>query len=715
MKPQGKDELLELSSEESQSEDDEDGWMLTEEVEKNFYDTLSKIKNRDPKIYEKDVEFFKDIQKPEYVKKNSKAKPLTLQDYERKMIIEKGAEWSEEDSETDDKNIDHLEPTYVQEQEDLKKSFKAVINSSSEDDEESDWAGFLKKREKAAAEKATEEEDFKEWLKEQESRPETEIETEPLQDYWSNPELNKDDQFLRDYILNKKFLDKNEEDNIPAKDAVDFEAEDNCNHRFEEPDQEFIKRYPRTMENSLRRKNDSRKKKREEVKERKLKDKQKKRAEINRKKNMMRKEIEEKIEELKKLTGNDQVENIMNDEDFDIDDYDKAMQKLFNDEFYCQDDPDFKPSGASDFQDNWGDEGGNEDAGETEEYNNTDHHEEYQYNGSLEGYGETADDNESLNCEDPNFNMDCDYDPTLNKPKKDSRSRRRKDKHRRTFLSEAVSKEKPIFNPTTHKSFQEYVDQYYAIDCEDFIGDLPCRFKYRRTVPNSYGLTIEEILTADEKELERWCSIKRIGLRRPEFKEKGDLKVFQKKAADERLKRKILPSLYKKQEEEEEDAVHEEQNDNCKNNEAKTLSDECAIKENSKELENMNENKTNLTLEATNLMKKTTKGKKKKKKRKAKESTDTTKKDNSHVPSKKRKLESSDIVQKRKKIKVKEQNNGFVKSTSKFRNNKAPHKINQNYQKNENVTLTGMSDARLLAYGIKPKKFRNKLKYSKES
>ncbi|KAG8257428.1 KRRI-Interacting protein 1 [Homalodisca vitripennis] len=87
--------------------------MLTEEVEKNFYDTLSKIKNRDPKIYEKDVEFFKDIQKPECVKKNSKTKPLTLQDYERKMIIEKGAEWSEEENttkETDSAMVRHALP-----------------------------------------------------------------------------------------------------------------------------------------------------------------------------------------------------------------------------------------------------------------------------------------------------------------------------------------------------------------------------------------------------------------------------------------------------------------------------------------------------------------------------------------------------------------------------------------------------------------------------
>lgn len=90
--------------------------------------------------------------------------------------------------------------------------------------------------------------------------------------------------------------------------------------------------------------------------------------------------------------------------------------------------------------------------------------------------------------------MDCEYEPALDKTKpKASRSRRRKDKHRRTTVSEAVSREKPKFDPEVHHSFKEYLDEYYAIDCEDFIGDMPCRFKYRRTVPNSYGLTIEEV------------------------------------------------------------------------------------------------------------------------------------------------------------------------------------------------------------------------------
>lgn len=68
-----------------------------------------------------------------------------------------------------------------------------------------------------------------------------------------------------------------------------------------------IKRYPRTIDSSMRRKDEKRKKKREELRERKEQDKQRKKEEIKQLKALKRKEIMEKLEKLKEITGNKDV------------------------------------------------------------------------------------------------------------------------------------------------------------------------------------------------------------------------------------------------------------------------------------------------------------------------------------------------------------------------------------------------------------------------
>lgn len=62
-------------------------------------------------------------------------------------------------------------------------------------------------------------------------------------------------------------------------------------------------RYPRTMDNSMRKKDTRRAQKRAEVKQRKEQEKQQKKEELKQLKVLKRKEIEEKIEKLKEITG----------------------------------------------------------------------------------------------------------------------------------------------------------------------------------------------------------------------------------------------------------------------------------------------------------------------------------------------------------------------------------------------------------------------------
>jgi protein KRI1 len=90
-----------------------------------------------------------------------------------------------------------------------------------------------------------------------------------------------------------------------------------------------------------------------------------------------------------------------------------------------------------------------------------------------------------------------------------------------------------------NKSFEE-IGIY-----EDLIGgDIPTRYKYRAVEANDFGLTDEEILFADDKELNKWCSIKKMSQYRNDDEEKYDIKSYANKAKDLELKKKILKSFY---------------------------------------------------------------------------------------------------------------------------------------------------------------------------
>lgn len=107
-----------------------------------------------------------------------------------------------------------------------------------------------------------EEEIYKDWLKGNQSRldPKEKETLQPLRDFWTDPSLDSNEKFLRDYILNNKHSSKetsnldddydgilHDSDECLSEDEKNIEKQEEFEHkynfRFEEPDQEFIKRY----------------------------------------------------------------------------------------------------------------------------------------------------------------------------------------------------------------------------------------------------------------------------------------------------------------------------------------------------------------------------------------------------------------------------------------------------------------------------------------
>ena len=84
--------------------------------------------------------------------------------------------------------------------------------------------------------------------------------------------------------------------------------------------------------------------------------------------------------------------------------------------------------------------------------------------------------------------MDADYDPATDTASTE-KSKSLKHRHK---LAHAVSTKKPSFDPE-EKTFEEYFNEYYGLDYEDIVGDMPCRFKYNHVAANSFGLSVEEV------------------------------------------------------------------------------------------------------------------------------------------------------------------------------------------------------------------------------
>uniref|UniRef100_A0A8D8I1T6 Protein KRI1 homolog n=1 Tax=Culex pipiens TaxID=7175 RepID=A0A8D8I1T6_CULPI len=715
---------LEQEDESSSSEDETtDEEVVDAEFDKEFFRTLAYLKRRDPAKYKEKPAFFEHVKPVEEValeKRKKKEKPMTLKDYERKVMLEKGGIFEDEEELARPRAES---PSLVQQQEELKYEIKQALSKIDTDDDEDEQdakGGLLKERSKSKDETEREQADYLLWLADKKSKepPSEEVKPlEPLKDFWSSKHLSKEDAFLKDYILNKRFVDNSGD--IPTYEDIVATSEDEeelekqeeyerrYNFRFEEPDSEFVKRYPRNVEESVRIERNKRKEQRQALKERKQREKEQQKRELEELKAIKLQEIKERIQKLKEIAATDNMAIKEEDleSDFDPDEHDRRMQRMFDDEYYGVDEGDQKPE-FPDLDEELGIENYDREKGAiADEYNDGPH------------------------CEDDDFVMDADYEESqaTKDHKKEMQeelleatsSRKKKKGKKMSKFAEVLRKDKPLFDPEDEKTYGQYIDEYYKLDYEDIIGDTPCRFKYVETVPNDFGLSVEEILMANTRELNRWASVKKTVQIRPKYTELGEIEVYKRKAQNESLKKKILPSLYKDQDDSEEDeevkqnkvtkfvedekpAETDETNqakDKKKKKKKKKAVDDKPKDEDEQVVEEEPVDKKAVSSENDEEEKQDPPAKKSKKKNKSKFNDQLEvdggapmeAADHAAEGGQKRKLQSGDdsLSQPKKKKRFDKHN--------KHRTPEGP--------------AANVSDSRLRAFGINPRKFHNKIKY----
>lgn len=80
---------------------------------------------------------------------------------------------------------------------------------------------------------------------------------------------------------------------------------------------------------------------------------------------------------------------------------------------------------------------------------------------------------------------------------------------------------------------------YVYLKLNSKIGDLPTRFSYTKVVPDSFSLTTEEILLADDADLNSFVGLKKLAPYRPEANDEEASKRIVKKRKLKELKDKL--------------------------------------------------------------------------------------------------------------------------------------------------------------------------------
>ncbi|KPM36240.1 hypothetical protein AK830_g10305 [Neonectria ditissima] len=515
----------------SDESEDEDGFLATEDLDAQISATLQAIRNKDPKVYDKEVTFYKNTDEPTTTAgkdKDKKDKPVYLRDYHREKLL------AGDVGEFDDNDDDTPQQTYYQEQDALKKSIMSEINAvAAGDDEEDD--GFMTRKPQAKPDPSGVHPSRKATLKV------TELDVTNAD---KNPET-----FLSNFMSARAWVPPDgsnwkafESDEGEGDDRAD-EFEQAYNLRFEDPDKsnEVLRTYARDLaaaKSARREEKTGRKRQRELEREQKEEEKQKRRDEKARLRKLKLDEAEGKLRKIKQAVGSAGKE--FNDEDWikflddawENDKWEEEMRKRFGDEYYAQTDD----IAVSDV-----DESDAEVSKKKKRTKKPKWEDDIDINDIIPDFEDeekpkiSLSDVEDDDAEEGQDEVGEDEDAPPSKKRKTA-------DHKRT-RQEAQKKARQ-----ERSKLEALVDSKLELTNHALLNNPNhTPFRYRETSPNSFGMTARDILLApSDQVLNEFAGLKKFATFRDEEKKRRDRKTLGKKHRLRQWRRGIFGSEYER-------------------------------------------------------------------------------------------------------------------------------------------------------------------------
>lgn len=509
------DDLGDDDAEGSSTSESEDSVaeLATEELDQEISATLEAIRKKDPRIYDSSTRFISEFEAETAEKggEKKKEKPMYLQDYHRRNLLEGNADGEEDTAPP---------PTYQQEQDSLRRDVVGQMHAEPNEGSGSEDDGFLIKKKKSRH-------DDLQSMQASKNKKKIDVDISTAD---KDPET-----FLSNFMAARawlptdgsRFQPMNSDDSDEEARADEFEAAYNL--RFEDPRtaNEKLMSFGRDVGKYSVRRDEvtGRKKQREQEREKKAQLKQARQDERARLRKLKIEEVEERVKRIKEaagLRGKDALDlgewSKVLEEDWDDDRWEDEMNRRFGDKYYAEEEARDESDDEAEDRVNkkrkvkkpkWEDDIDIKDL--VPEF---DDEESNKANFTLSSDDE-ADGGAPIDAEDH------DAAPVNKSMSKKDRQKEKSDQKRtarkeRQKIEELVDHSLPLAHPTIMST---------STSKAPVTG-----FRYRETSPSSFGLTPRDILFAEDAQLNQYAGLKKMAAFRDPEKKSRDKKKLSKKA-----------------------------------------------------------------------------------------------------------------------------------------------------------------------------------------